>query len=457
MEYDIAIIGAGPGGYVAAIRSAQLGFKTLLVEKEAVGGVCLNWGCIPTKAMIKNAEVLQTVKSAHNFGISISSFQINYQAGMERVWDVVRQLTNGINGLLKKHQVDLVFGDASLVDDHTISVNNQHINSHSIILATGASPNEIPGIEVDGRAVVNYKNGLLDQSPPDNAIVLGGGAIGIESAWFLAAYGSKVTVIETEDRILPREDKEISRYLTRYLEKQSFEILSNSQLVDLTKQENNCDVSIATANGTRYFEDQRVIVAAGIHGNTNGIGLENIKANISASFIQVDKHLRVNESNVYAIGDLIGYAPLAHVAQAQAIYVVEQIAGLNPSPINYGAVPRAVYCHPQVASIGMTEEEAINNGFEIKVGRFPMAANGKALAEGSKEGFAKVVVDSKNGEILGSHLLGSDVTELLGELSIAKILDGTNLEIGNLINAHPSISEVVKEAALAVDGNAIHV
>jgi len=456
MEYDVAVLGAGPGGYVAAIRAAQLGYKTLVIEKEAVGGVCLNWGCIPTKAMIKNAEVLQTVKTAHIYGVSVTDFNVNYQAGMERVWKVVKQLTNGIHSLFKKNGVELLLGNASLLDNHTILVNNQHIRAQTIILATGASPNEIPGIEVDGQAIVNYRSGLLEQSPPDNALVIGGGAIGLESAWIFSAYGSKVTIVETEPRILPREDRDVSRYLTRYLEKQGIEILTSSRIVDLTKKENICDLSINTPKGIRSFKNQRVIVAAGIHGNSTGIGLENIEAEVSEGFIRVDKSLRVNNSNIYAIGDLIGYAPLAHVAQAQGVYVIEQLAGLQPTPINYDAIPRAVYCHPQVASIGMTEQDAISQGLDVKIGRFPMAANGKALTEGAEEGFAKIVVDSNNGEILGSHLLGNDVTELLGELSIAKILDGTNLEIGYVVNAHPSISETVKEAALAVDGNAIH-
>lgn len=456
MEYDVAVLGAGPGGYVAAIRAAQLGYKTLVIEKEAVGGVCLNWGCIPTKAMIKNAEVLQTVKTAHIYGVSVTDFNVNYQAGMERVWKVVKQLTNGIHSLFKKNGVELLQGNASLLDNHTILVNNQRISAQTIILATGASPNEIPGIEVDGQAIVNYRSGLLEQSPPDNALVIGGGAIGLESAWIFSAYGSKVTIVETEPRILPREDRDVSRYLARYLEKQGIEILTSSRIVDLTKKENTCDLSINTPKGIRSFKNQRVIVAAGIHGNSTDIGLENIEAEVSEGFIRVDKYLRVNHSNVYAIGDLIGYAPLAHVAQAQGVYVIEQLAGLQPTPINYDAIPRAVYCHPQVASIGMTEQDAISQGLDVKIGRFPMAANGKALTEGAEEGFAKIVVDSNNGEILGSHLLGNDVTELLGELSIAKILDGTNLEIGYVVNAHPSISETVKEAALAVDGNAIH-
>ena len=452
---DLAIVGAGPGGYVAAIRAAQLGMKTAIVEREAIGGVCLNWGCIPSKAIIRNAEVLSLVKRADQFGIHIEGVTADFAAGVERSRGVIDKLVRGVKGLLMKNGVEVITGDATLVDSHTIGIGGDLLEAKNVILATGGRARTLPGLEVDEELVITYR-GIMRNDLPEQLIIVGGGAIGLEAAYVYAAYGVNVTVVEFLPSILPREDEDIARYLARYLERQGITILTGSKVTGLKRDGKLATVEVETPNGEQRIPADRVIVSVGIQGNVEGLGLENVGVAVERSFIQTDAELRANTDGVYAIGDVTGTMPLAHVAQAQGVYVVERIAGGETRPIDYNAVPRAVYCNPQVASMGLTEREAREQGYDVSVGRFPMSANGKALGANEADGFAKMVVDGGTGELLGAHLLGHQVTELLGELSLARILEGTNLEVGAVINAHPTISEVVKEAALAASGQAIH-
>jgi dihydrolipoamide dehydrogenase len=456
--YDLAIIGAGPGGYVAAIRAGQLGMKTVCIEREAIGGVCLNWGCIPSKSLIRNAEVLNLVNDAETYGISTGAIEADYAVAHQRSRKVVDRLTKGIAALFKKHGVEYLTGQAQLLDARTIAVGDARIEANNIIVATGARPRPVPGIEIDGETVVTYREAILQDTSPSEVVIVGGGSIGLEFGFIYNAYGAKVTIVEALPRILPKEDEEVSAALARALRRQGIGVFADSTVKQVEKTDNGVIVHVATPDDDDMcVPADRVLVSIGILANTEDLGLENAGVELDHGFIKVDEHLSANGDGVYAVGDVTGMLPLAHVAQAQAVYVVERLAGEEPYPIDYMAVPRATYCTPQVASMGLSEQEAIDQGRNVKVGKFPFLANGKALSLGDYQGFAKVVVDSETGEILGAHLVGPDVTELLGELSLTRLLEGTNLEVGAVINAHPTLSEAIKEAALAADGKAIHI
>lgn len=455
--YDLVVIGAGPGGYVAAIRAAQLGLSTAIVEREAVGGVCLNWGCIPSKALIRNAEVLSLVNSAGDYGIAVSGVEADYAAGVKRSRGVVERLTRGVQTLLRNAKVEVAMGDATLDGPNAVVVGERRLEAKNVVVATGASPRPLPGFEIDGERVVTYQEAIVQTDVPGRICIVGAGPIGVEFAYVYAAYGAKVTVIEAEATVLPGEDAEVTRFLRRYLERQGIEFLTGTKSSSVRPTEGGAAVTMQTPEGERDVSFDRVLVAVGVKPNTEGLGLEAAGAQLERGFVKVDEHLRANGFGLYAIGDVTGIKPLAHVAQAQGVYVAERIAGEDPFPLDYQAMPSAVYCNPQVASFGLTEQAAAEQGVEVKVGRFPLGANGKALALNEAEGFAKVLVDAHTGEILGAHLLGSEVTELLGELSLARIMEGTSLEVGAVVNAHPTISEAVKEAALAAEGKAVHV
>ncbi|MCE2469208.1 MAG: dihydrolipoyl dehydrogenase [Dehalococcoidia bacterium] len=455
--YDLVVIGAGPGGYVAAIRAAQLGLSTAIVEREAVGGVCLNWGCIPSKALIRNAEVLSLVKSAGEYGVAVSGVEADYAAGVERSRGVVERLTRGVQGLLRKAKVEVVMGDATLDGPNAVVVGERRLEAKNVIVATGASPRALPGFEIDGERVVTYQEAIVQTDVPAQICIVGAGPIGVEFAYVYAAYGAKVTVVEAEATVLPGEDAEVTRFLRRYLERQGIEFLTSTKSSSVRPTEDGATVTMETSEGERDMRFDRVLVAVGVKPNTEGLGLESAGAQLERGFVKVDERLRANGAGLYAIGDVTGIKPLAHVAQAQGVYVAELIAGEEPFPLDYQGMPSAVYCNPQVASFGLTEQAAAEQGIEVKVGRFPLGANGKALALNEAEGFAKVVVDAHTGEILGAHLLGGEVTELLGELSLARIMEGTSMEVGAVVNAHPTISEAVKEAALAAEGKAVHI
>ena len=456
--YDLAIIGAGPGGYAAAIRAAQLGLKTVCIEREAIGGVCLNWGCIPSKSLIRNAEVLNLVNDAASYGIATGPVEANYAVALERSRKIVNRLTRGVAALFERHGVEYINGLASFVSSHALSVGGEQVEAESIIVATGARPRLLPSIQVDGDTVMTYRQAIVQHTAPTHAVIIGAGSIGVEFAYVYAAYGAKVTVVEALDRALPKEDAEVSAALARSLGKQGILFLVGSTVTGMERAEHGVTVHIATPGDEDVrVEADRVLVSVGIEPNTEGLDLERAGVGLTNGFIKVDERLSANGDGVYAVGDVIGTLPLAHVAQAQGVYVAERLAGEEPRPLDYRSVPRAIYCNPQVASMGLSEQEALDEGYEVKVGRFPLLANGKALAVGAYDGFGKIVVDGKSGQILGAHLIGHDVTELLGELSLARLLEGTNLDVGSVINAHPTMSEVVKEAALAASGRAVHI
>jgi dihydrolipoamide dehydrogenase len=455
--YDLAIIGGGPGGYVAAIRAAQLGMNTVCIEREVLGGVCLNWGCIPSKSLIHNADVLNTVMTAENYGITTGAITADYSVALTRSRKVVERLTKGVAGLFKKYGVEHVHGQAQLVEPHTIAVGDTQIEAKNIIIATGARPRPVPGIEIDGETVVTYREAILQDTAPTNAVIIGGGAIGVEFGYVYNAYGANVTIVEALPRIVPKEDDDVSSALARSLRKRGIDILTESKVKQVEKTADGVIVHIETPDDDDLcVPADRVLVSIGILANTEDLGLEVAGVELENGFIKVDDQLRANDNGIYAIGDVTGKMPLAHVAQAQGVYVVETLAGEDPYPIDYMAVPRATYSSPQVASMGLSEREAAEQGYKVKVGKFFFLANGKALAQDAYEGFTKVIVDESTGELLGAHLVGHEVTELLGELSLTRLMEGTSVEIGAVINAHPTLSEAVKEAALAAEGRAVH-
>ena len=455
-DYDVAVIGAGPGGYAAAIRASQLGLKALCVERESVGGVCLNWGCIPSKALLRNAEVLVTVKRAAEFGIAVEGVSADYAAGVARSRKVVERLTKGVGSLLRKNAVDYLEGNACIADAETIEVDGRSIEASHLIVATGASPAALPGVRVDGAVVLTYREAIVDERAPERVVIVGGGPIGVEFASIYDAYGASTTIVEALPRLLPQEDEEASQTLARAFAKRGIQVVAGAAVSSVEVTGGVATVEVDGADGRRSLAADRVLVATGVRPNTEGLGVENAGATLRQGFVEVDDNLSANGGGVYAVGDVNGRLPLAHVAQAEGVFVAERIAGLAPKPLDYLSMPRAAYCSPQVASIGLTEAGARAQGYEVKVGKFPFAANGKALAAGESEGFAKIVADAATGELLGAHVVGHEATELLGELSLTRMLDGTDIELGRLVKAHPSMSEAVKEAALAAEGCAVH-
>ena len=458
--YDIVIIGAGPGGYVAALRAAQLGMKTAVVERDSVGGTCLNWGCIPSKALIRNAEVVSLFKNAHFWGVNIDGMQVDFGSAIDRSRGVVDRMTRGITYLFRKNGVDVVSGQASLRDAHTVAVEaaDEPLEASSIIIATGARARPLPSLPVDGELVMTSREALEARTMPTSAVFVGGGAIGCELAYVYNAYGVDTTIVEALPRLLPLEDAEVSAEVERVFNKQGIHCRPGTHLVGHRREGDKAVLTVFTADkeGEEEVLTDRVVVAVGIQGNVEGLGLEEAGVSTERGLIAVDEHLRTTAEGVYAVGDVNGKLALAHAASAQGIYVVERLAGLDPAPLDYEIMPRAVYCQPQVASFGMTEQAALDAGLAVRVGKYPFRPNGKALGSADYDGFAKVVVEEGSERILGAHLVGPEVTELLGELSMNRLLEGTARELGTMVHAHPSLSEVVKEAALAAIGEALH-
>ena len=458
--YDVVIIGAGPGGYVAALRAAQLGMKVAVVERDNVGGTCLNWGCIPSKALIRNAEVVSLFKNANFWGVNIEGMQVDFGAAVDRSRGVVDRMTRGVNFLFRKNGIDVVSGRASLRDAHTVAVegSDEALEAGAVIIATGARPRSLPGLEVDGELVMTSREALESRAMPASAVFVGGGAIGCELAFVYNAYGVDTTIIEALPRLLPLEDAEVSAEVERVFRRQGINCRPGTHLVSHGREGDQAVLTVFTDDdeGEEEVLTDRVVVAVGIQGNVEGMGLEEAGIATERGLITVDEQLQTTAEGVYAVGDVNGKLALAHVASAQGVYVVERLAGLNPAPLDHGTMPRAVYCQPQVASFGMTEEAAREAGLAVRVGKFPFRPNGKALGAADYEGFAKVVVEEGSERILGAHLVGPEVTELLGELSMTRLLEGTARELGEMVHAHPSLSEVVKEAALAAVGEALH-
>jgi dihydrolipoamide dehydrogenase len=457
-DYDLAVIGGGPGGYVAAIRAAQLGLKTALVEKDRVGGLCLNWGCIPSKALLYCAEVAALFRRAAEFGIGYDNLTLDYAVAQERSRAVVEKMVGGVETLLQQNKVEVVKGAARLTGARSLAVEaeGRAIEAANIIIATGGVSRSLPNLPIDGDRVITSREALELKEAPRSIVIVGAGPVGVEFAYLFRSYGSEVTLLELLPRVLPSEDADSSRLLERALKEQGIAVLTGARVEAVAADEGAARVAYATGEDKREVAAERVLVGVGISANTQGLGLEAAGVALERGFVAVDDRCRTNVDGVYAIGDVTGKLPLAHVASTQGVTAVETIAGLEPPPLDYLRMPRAVYCQPQVASLGLTEAEAKERGLDVAAGRFPFRANGKALALGETEGQVKVIADRATGEIVGFHAVGHGVTELVAEASLAAVLEATPRELGYAVHAHPTLSEVVKEAALAVSGEAVH-
>ncbi len=458
-KYDVVIIGAGPGGYVAAIRAGQLGLKTAIVEREEVGGVCLNWGCIPSKSLLKNAEVLSLMKQADKFGITFDNMKYDLSKAMNRSRQVADRLVKGVQYLLKKNKVDLVKGDGSIASTGTVEVSpeGEKLEAKNVIIATGSRPRLLPGLQFDSEVIISSYDALKLTEVPPKLIVVGGGAIGVEFAYFYRTYGSEVTIIELLPHILPNEDEEISVLLEKSLSKLGIEILTGCSVQKITRQDSKGKVLFSSESGEKEVEGDKVLIAIGVAGNSENMGLEKLGVKVEKGFINVDEKMMTNVEGVYAIGDVTGPPLLAHVASAQGVLAVETIAGHETTPLVYEDMPRATYCHPQVASLGLTEAQARERGFKVKVGKFPFSASGKAIAIDDYEGMVKFVVDEEFGELLGAHIIGPEAAELLSEIGVAKQLEYSADDIARTVHAHPTLSEAIMEAALAAGEGSIHI
>lgn len=459
--YDIAIIGGGPGGYVAAIRASQLGFKTAVVEKDKLGGVCLNWGCIPTKALLKNAEIYNHFKHANEFGITYQNLEFDFKKIIKRSRDVVLRNSKGVEYLFKKNKIDHISGFGKIIGKGKIEVSKdgkpvETVESKHIIIATGARPRSIPDVAIDRKKIISSSEAMILQEVPKSMLIIGAGAIGVEFAYFYNTFGTKVTLVEMMPSILPIEDKEITKLLESNLKKVGIEIFTDTKVEKVTVG-GDVTLTVNTKEGAKELKGDVALMAIGVQGNVENIGLDEIGVKYEKSFIKVDKYYRTNVEGVYAIGDIIGQPLLAHVASAEGITCIEAIAGKSPAVVDYENIPGCTYCQPQVASIGFTEDKAIEQGYEIKVGRFPFAASGKARAIGETDGLVKLIFHAKYGELLGAHILGSDATEMIAEIGVAKTLGTTAHELIKTVHAHPTLSEAVMEAAANAMGKAIHI
>lgn len=464
-NYEIAILGGGPGGYVAAIRAGQLGFKTVVIDYQNLGGICLNWGCIPTKSLLKNADIYDTIKNhSKDFGITVAGLEFDFSKIIKRSRDISDRITKNVELLVKKNKVDRIRGYGKLASKNQIDIydDNQKkfdsITADKIIIATGARPKMIPAIPVDKKNIITSTEAMILDKLPKDLIVIGAGAIGIEFAYFYSVLGTKVTVIEMLDSILPIEDKEISDTLAKSFKKRGIDIFTSAAVEKAEVKGKNVNVCFKHDGKVKEISAEIVLNAIGVTGNVEGFGLEELGVEIEKGHIKVDKStFETNVKGIYAIGDVIGPPWLAHVASAEGIHCIEKIKGLHVQEINYDNIPGCTYCQPQIASIGLTETKAKERGYEIKVGKFPFMASGKAFAIGEREGFVKLIFDAKYGEILGAHIIGLEATEMIAEIGIAKSLEATGESIIKTIHAHPTLSESIMEAAANAYGEAIHI
>ncbi len=461
-KFDVIVIGAGPAGYVSAIRAAQLSKNVAVVEKEYLGGVCLNVGCIPSKSLLKNAALAYTLTNqAKDFGISFDNLKLDYAAAVKRSRQVSKRLTKGVEFLLKKNKITLFTGTAEFASPDTLKVvgadGEEQISAPNIIIATGARPFIIPGIEVDGKQVVTYKEAILQEKLPKSAVIVGAGAIGMEFATIWNSYGVPVTVVEMMDRITPNEDPEVSDTLEKAINKHGIKTLTKTRVTKVEKLKTKLNVTVEGPEGEEKISADQVLLAASFVPNTDNLGLEKTGINLDKhGFVEVDDRMATNVPGIWAIGDVTGKLMLAHAGMAMGMVCAEVIAGGSPEKLNFQNMPKATYCHPQVASFGLTEEAAKAAGYDVAVGKFNFQANGKALGLNDYAGWVKIVTEKKYGEILGAHMVGPEVTELLPELTLAQANELTSVEIGHNIHAHPTLSEVLHEAAKAVTGEAIH-
>jgi dihydrolipoamide dehydrogenase len=462
-SFDTIVVGGGPGGYVAAIRAAQLGMKTAVVEREHLGGICLNWGCIPTKALLRSSEINHLLHHVDQFGFSVKEIGYDTKKVVQRSRQVAKQLSGGVGHLLKKNKVTVFDGQGRLAGKGKLAVAKNgskvaDLTAKHIILATGARARSLPGLEPDGKLVWTYKEAMIPEAMPKSLLVVGSGAIGIEFASFYRNMGAEVTVVEVLDRVLPVEDEEISAFARKSFEKQGMKILTSATVKGLKKANSSVTATIEAGGKTTEVTVDRVVLAVGIVGNVEDIGLEGTKVKVEKTHIVVNEWLETGEPGVYAIGDVVGAPWLAHKASHEGVICVEKIAGLNDvHPLEVTNIPGCTYCMPQVASVGLTEKAAKEKGHEVKVGKFPYIGNGKAIALGEPEGLVKTVFDAKTGELLGAHMIGAEVTELIQGYTIAKTLETTETELMHTIFPHPTLSEMMHEAVLAAYGRPIHI
>ena len=462
MNYDLIVLGSGPGGYVAAIRASQLGMKVAVVEKAELGGVCLNWGCIPTKALLKSANVFEYLKHAKDYGVSIDTEpKADLPAMVKRSRDVAAGMSKGIQFLFKKNKIDVLEGFGKVLPGKKVEVKSEdgkstEYTAKNIIIATGARSRELPNLKQDGEKIIGYRKAMVLEKQPESMVVVGSGAIGSEFAYFYNSIGTKVTLVEFMPNIVPLEDEEVSKQLERSFKKAGMKVMTKSSVEDVDAKGKKCKVKVKTPKGEEIIEADIVLSAVGISTNIEGIGLEETGIKVEKDKIVVNEFYQTNVDGYYAIGDVVSGQALAHVASAEGIVCVEKIAGHNPEPIDYNNIPGCTYCSPEVASVGYTEKSAKDAGYEIKVGKFPFSASGKASAAGSKDGFVKVIFDAKYGELLGVHMIGANVTEMIAEAVVARKLETTGHEIIKAIHPHPTMSEAMMEATAAAYDEVIH-
>jgi len=461
MNYDLIVIGSGPGGYVTAIRASQFGFKTAVIERESLGGICLNWGCIPTKALLKSAQVFEYINHAEDYGISTSGATANFDAIVKRSRGVAEGMSKGVQFLMKKNKIDVIMGTGKVKPGQKVEVKAadgtvKELSAKHIILATGARSRELPNLKQDGKKVIGYRQAMVLPQQPKSMVVVGSGAIGVEFAYFYATMGTKVTIVEFMENIVPVEDEDVSKQLLRSLKKTGIDIMTSSSVESVDTSGEGCKVQVKTASGMQTIECDIVLSAAGVVANIENIGLEEVGIKTEKGKVVVDEYYQTNVKGYYAIGDIVPGQALAHVASAEGIICVEKIAGMHVEPLNYNNIPGCTYCSPEIASVGYTEKAAKAAGYELKIGKFPFSASGKASAAGAKDGFIKLIFDAKYGELLGAHMIGANVTEMIAEIVVARKLETTGHEMIKAVHPHPTMSEAIMEAAADAYGEVIH-
>lgn len=457
-DYDVAVIGGGPGGYVAAIRAAQLGKSVVVFERDRMGGLCLNWGCIPSKALLKNADIVNLVRDASNWGIKgVDKATFDFGAAVERSRRVVDKVVGGVEGLMRDNGITVINNVATLKDTRTITAGGKDYSASAIVIATGASTRALPGIQPDGKVIITSREALEQQKVPKRAIVIGAGPVGVEFGHLWASYGSEVTIVELLDTLVPLEDPDIGRALKRSFEARGIKCLVKTRVDGVEVNGSKATVTVKSDEGEQKLEAEAVLVAVGFVPHTQSLNLESAGVATQRGFITIDDQMRTNVPGIYAVGDVTGKLMLAHVGMQQGVIAAEQIAGKTVPILDYVQMPRATFCQPNIGSIGYTEQAAKDAGFTVKTGRFPFTALGKSVAVGHTEGFVKVVADEPTGQVLGIHMIGHDINDLLGEATMVALLEATTIEVGFAVHAHPTLAEAIKEAALAVDGEAIHI
>ena len=455
-KYDIIIIGSGPGGYVTAIRASQLGFKTALVEKESLGGICLNWGCIPTKALLKSAQVFEYLNHANDYGLNIKEFSSDFGAIISRSRNIAEGMSKGVKFLMKKNKIDVISGYGKIKPDKIVDVDGIEYQADHVLIATGARSRVLPVIPQDGKKIIGYREAMNLPKQPKKLIIVGSGAIGVEFAYFYNSLGTKVTIVEYLPNLVPLEDHEISKELEKSFRKGGINVMTSSEVISISNKGKGVTATIKTNKGEKTLDADILLSATGIKSNIEGIGLEDVGIAVDKDKILVNSYYQTNIPGYYAIGDIVPGPALAHVASAEGILCVEKIAGHDVTPIDYGNIPGCTYCSPEISSVGLTENQAIDQGFDIKIGKFPFSASGKASASGNKDGFVKVIFDSKYGEWLGCHMIGAGVTDLIAEAVLGRKLETTGQEVLKTIHPHPTMSEAIMEAAADAYDEVIH-